>query len=230
MRAGARSFHWKMPGAMKINSLSETAVTITLGEVISPEMHREVMRLCSFLRESALEEMAEIVPGYSSVTVFVGVDFYRRHRSLKEYFSGICKQYVLQDKIDLPVSSRKVEIPVDYSGEDLEIVAGYCGLPVKEVVDIHSVTEYVVAMIGFRPGFPYLLGLDPRLTVPRRSTPRLRVPKGSVAIGGQQTGIYPGESPGGWHIIGYTTAELFDVNRTPPNLFQVGDTVKFRPA
>lgn len=228
MRAGDRSFHWKMPEPMKINSLSETAVTITLGEVISLEMHREVMRFCSFLRESALEKPVEIVPGYASVTVFVSIDFYRRHRSLKEYFSGICEQYEREDKRDLPVSSRKVEIPVDYSGEDLEEVADYCGLPVKEVVDIHSGTEYVVAMIGFRPGFPYLLGLDPRLTVPRRSTPRLRVPKGSVAIGGQQTGIYPGESPGGWHIIGYTTEKLFDVNRTLPNLLQVGDTVRFR--
>lgn len=213
---------------MKINSLSETAATITLGEVISPEMHREVMRFCSFLRESSLEEVVEIIPGYTSVTVFVSIDFYRRHRSLREYFSGICKQYEQEHTSDLPVNSRKLEISVDYSGEDLAEVATYCGLPAKEVVDIHSGTEYMVAMIGFRPGFPYLLGLDPRLTVPRRSTPRLRVPKGSVAIGGQQTGIYPDESPGGWHIIGYTTAELFDVNRIPPNLLQVGDTVRFK--
>lgn len=214
---------------MKINSLSETAVTITLGEVISLEMRREVMRFCAFLRESAPEELVELVPGYTSVTVFVSTGFYLKHRSLKEFFSGICEQYQKEEQQELPVSDRKIEIGVDYSGEDLEEVARYCGLSVKETVDIHSGTDYVVAMIGFRPGFPYLLGLDPRLAMPRRSTPRLRVPKGSVAIGGQQTGIYPGESPGGWNIIGYTAEELFDVNRTPPNLLQVGDTVRFKP-
>lgn len=214
---------------MKINSLSETAVTITLGEVISMDMHREVMRFCAFLQESAAEELVELVPGYSSVTVFVSVEFYRRHRSLKEYFSGICAQYRPEEKHELPLNTRTVDIPVDYSGEDLEEVARHAGLSVGETVDIHSKADYVVAMIGFRPGFPYLLGLDPRLSMPRRSTPRVRVPKGAVAIGGQQTGIYPGESPGGWHIIGYTVEELFDVNRNPPNLVQVGDTVRFRP-
>lgn len=214
---------------MKINSLSETAVTITLGEVISLEMHREVMRFCAFLQEFPPEELVELVPGYTSVTVFVGTGFYRKHRSLKEYFSGICEQYQQEGRRELPVNTRIVEIPVDYSGEDLQEVARHAGLTVEEAVDIHSGTDYVVAMIGFRPGFPYLLGLDPRLSMPRRSTPRVRVPKGSVAIGGQQTGIYPGESPGGWHIIGYTTEELFDVNRTPPDLLRVGDTVRFRP-
>lgn len=212
---------------MKINSLSETAVTITLGEVISLEIHREVQRFCSFLREFSLEEVVEIVPGYASVTVFVGVRFYRKHRSLKQFFSGLCEQYEQEDRSHVSPAGRKIEIRVDYSGEDIEEVAGHCRLTVKELADIHSEAEYVVAMIGFRPGFPYLLGLDPRLNIPRRSTPRLRVPKGSVAIGGQQTGIYPGESPGGWHIIGYTTEELFDMNRTPPNLLQVGDTVRF---
>lgn len=214
---------------MRINSLSETAVTITLGELISPEMHREVIRFCAFLRDTAADEAMELVPGYASVTVFVSIDFYSRHGSLKEYFSGICAQYGQEYRRDVQETGREVEIPVNYTGEDLEEVAAYCGLKVEEVIQIHSATEYVVAMMGFRPGFPYLLGLDSRLTVPRRSSPRLRVPKGSVAIGGQQTGIYPGESPGGWHIIGYTSEVLFEVNRTPPNLLETGDVVRFRP-
>lgn len=214
---------------MKINSLSETAVTITLGESIALEVHQEVMRFCTFIRELALDDVEEIVPGYASVTVFTGIGFYQRHGSLKEYFTGIYEQYRREYKSDLSLSSRKVEIPVSYTGEDLPEVARYCGLSVREVARIHSGTDYVVAMIGFRPGFPYLLGLDPRLTMPRRSTPRLRVPKGAVALGGQQTGVYPAESPGGWHIIGYTPAELFDINLTPPNLLQVGDTLRFKP-
>lgn len=213
---------------MKINSLSETAVTITLGQVISPEVHREVMRFCAFLREFPLGEIVEMVPGYASVTVFVGPEFYQRHSSLKEYFAGICEHYKTEDKKDFPASHRKVEIAVDYKGEDLEEVAACCSLTAEEVIRLHAGAEYVVAMIGFRPGFPYLLGLDPRLSVPRRSTPRLRVPKGAVAIGGQQTGIYPAESPGGWHIIGYTSEELFDRERTPPNLLQAGDQVRFK--
>ncbi len=212
---------------MKINSLSETSVTITLGEVISDEMHRGVMQLCSFLRRICREELVEIVPGYASVTVFVDPAFYQRHSSLRGYFSGICQQYETENKGELPENPAKIEIPVDYRGEDLEEVAEYCGLPVEEVIKLHAGADYVVAMIGFRPGFPYLLGLDPRLTIPRRNTPRLRVPKGSVAIGGQQTGIYPAESPGGWHIIGYTTVELFDRSRIPPNLLQAGDLVRF---
>lgn len=213
---------------MKINSLSETAVTITLGEVISGDMHREVMRLCSFLRGLHGEELVEIVPGYASVTVFADIDFYKRHVSLKDYVSGICKQYKAENNREFQVTPAKIEIPVDYRGEDLEEVAVYCGLAVEEVISLHTGAEYVVAMIGFRPGFPYLLGLSPRLTIPRRSNPRLRVPKGSVAIGGQQTGIYPSESPGGWHIIGYTSAELFDPKHTPPNLLQAGDLVRFK--
>ena len=115
----------------------------------------------------------------------------------------------------LPGTERKLagknpvhRIPVRYTGEDLPRVAELHRLTVEEVVELHAAAEYMVAMIGFRPHFPYLLGLDPRLETPRLDTPRLRVPAGSVAIGGQQTGIYPAESPGGWNIIGFTDTSL----------------------
>lgn len=129
-------------------------------------------------------------------------------------------------------STRRVEIPVCYGGEcgpDIDAVAEYARLSRDEVAARHAAAEYTVAMLGFAPGFPYLLGLDAALQMPRRATPRTRVPPGSVAIGGAQTGIYPRELPGGWHLIGRTPLVLFDPQREPPCLLAPGDRVRFRP-
>ncbi|MFU8892000.1 MAG: 5-oxoprolinase subunit PxpB [Luteolibacter sp.] len=126
------------------------------------------------------------------------------------------------------------EIPVCYGGEygqDLCAVANACGITTEQVVSIHSATEYTVAMMGFAPGFPYLTGLDEKLRVPRLATPRNRVRAGSVAIAGEQAGIYPCDSPGGWHILGHTPIHLFDPHREDaPSLLKPGDRVKFIPA
>ncbi|MDE2055050.1 MAG: 5-oxoprolinase subunit PxpB, partial [Xanthomonadaceae bacterium] len=130
-----------------------------------------------------------------------------------------------------PAGPNFVEIPLCYGGEygpDLDAVAVHARLPRGDVIARHTATEYAVAMLGFAPGFPYLLGLDPALQVPRRTTPRTRVPAGSVAIGGAQTGIYPRELPGGWHLIGRTPLALFDPAREPPCLLAPGDRVRFR--
>ena len=138
--------------------------------------------------------------------------------------------------MDAPVSptvdARRIDIPVRYGGDDgpdLEAVARHACLDPEEVVRRHTGATYRVAMLGFAPGFPYLLGLDPALELPRRSEPRLRVPAGSVAIGGAQTGIYPRELPGGWHLIGCTPLHLFEPEREPPCLLAPGDEVRFRP-
>src|SRR5574337_255554 len=130
-----------------------------------------------------------------------------------------------------PRPPRDQEIPVCYGGvhgPDLAEVAQRLDLPIEDIVVRHVAADYRVAMIGFAPGFPYLLGLDPALTMPRRADPRQRVPAGSVAIGGAQTGIYPAELPGGWQLIGRTPRRLFDVARTPPSLLAAGDRVRFR--
>lgn len=130
-----------------------------------------------------------------------------------------------------PMGEREIVIPVCYGdefGPDLLEVAAHAGITHHEVVARHTATEYTVAMLGFAPGFPYLLGLDPALHVPRRANPRTRVPAGSVAIGGAQTGIYPRELPGGWHLIGRTPLTLFDPDRKPPCLLAPGDRVRFR--
>jgi KipI family sensor histidine kinase inhibitor len=134
---------------------------------------------------------------------------------------------------DAPATGREVEIPVQYGGEfgpDLQVVASHTGLSTKEVVKRHAAGEYIVFFLGFQPGFAYMGGLDEALHTPRRSSPRVEVPAGSVGIGGQQTGIYPATSPGGWQLIGRTSVPLFDPARSPPTLLQPGDRVRFTVA
>jgi len=121
------------------------------------------------------------------------------------------------------------EIAVRYGGDDLARIASQIGMTRERLVRVHYETEYTVGFIGFSPGFPYLLGLDRRLWASRLATPRTRVPAGSVAIGGEYTGIYPAVSPGGWHIIGSTDFVLFDAARVPPATLSPGDRVRFVP-
>jgi inhibitor of KinA len=124
-----------------------------------------------------------------------------------------------------------IDIPVCYGGEcgpDLDGLALHAKLPAAEVIARHCAAEYRVAMLGFAPGFAYLLGLDSTLHAPRHAVPRVRVPAGSVAIGGAQTGVYPRELPGGWRIIGRTPLVLFDASRDPPAVLGPGQRVRFR--
>jgi KipI family sensor histidine kinase inhibitor len=129
-----------------------------------------------------------------------------------------------------PLAGASVEIPVRYDGPDLNEIARLTGLSSEEVASRHLRAEYVVGFLGFAPGFAYLLGGDERLRVERRAEPRELVPAGSVALAGPYSGIYPRESPGGWQLIGSTTATLFDATRDPPALLAPGDRVRFVPA
>jgi KipI family sensor histidine kinase inhibitor len=126
-----------------------------------------------------------------------------------------------------PAAATTIEIPVRYDGPDLVSVAAAAGLSVAEVIALHGDATYVAAFTGFAPGFAYLTGLDPRLVLPRRSTPRPSVPAGSLAIADIYSAIYPRQSPGGWHLIGTTDADLFDPTRSPPALISPGTRVKF---
>src|SRR5699024_4926794 len=129
-------------------------------------------------------------------------------------------------------NSRMVEIPVLYGGDygpDLDLVAHRNQLSTEEVIRIHSERDYLVYMIGFAPGFPYVGGMDERIEAPRKENPRQSIPAGSVGIAGKQTGIYPFESPGGWQIIGRTPAQLFLPESNPPTLIQPGDRLRFVP-
>ena len=164
-------------------------------------------------------DLVDVVPGHRTVLVTWADE---QHPPDLEQFAAS----VLVGGQELE-SATSVEIPVVYDGADLEEVARLVGLSLEEVVARHVAAEYVVAFIGFAPGFAYLVGGDKRLEVPRLPRPRERVQAGSVAIAGPYSGVYPRESPGGWRLIGRTSLALFDPQRTPPALLSSGDRVRF---
>jgi KipI family sensor histidine kinase inhibitor len=218
--------------APTLEPLGDQALLLRWSEVADVEVNRRVHDVAAKLRGARLPWLIDCVPAYASLAVFFdaavigGDDPLAVVRGQVEAVAG---------SIDatLPVpASRCVEIPVVYGGEhgpDLDDVAASLGLTAAQVIARHAQVEYLVAMLGFSPGFPYLLGLDPQLAVPRLATPRTRVPAGSVGIGGAQTGVYPNDGPGGWRLIGRTPLALFDAQREPASLLLPGDRVRFVP-
>ncbi len=210
--------------------MGESALLLRLGEGMDAAANARVHALVAAIREAALSGIDDVVPAYASVLV--------RHRLTAAQAVAELRRRLQTLARDLPrdalASQGQVhDIPVCYGGEcgeDLDALARSCGLPPERVIALHAAPEYRVAMTGFAPGFPYLMGLDPRLATPRRRTPRTRVPAGSVGIAGAQTGIYPGELPGGWQLIGRIPLRLFDPARPDrPCLLLPGDRVRFRP-
>jgi KipI family sensor histidine kinase inhibitor len=179
-----------------------------------------VHRLVAAVRTAALPGVVDVVPGYRTVLVTT-VD----GESLAAVRS-VLPQLVLPAAA--AAAGRVVEVPVRYDGDDLAEVAALTGLSRDDVVARHTAPDYLVAFLGFAPGFPYLVGLDPALHVPRRATPRTSVPAGAVGLAGDQTGIYPRATPGGWQLIGRTDVVLFDPHREPPALLSPGDRLRFR--
>ena len=211
------------PTFPRITPLGDAAVTVTWSERIDPEVEAQVARHLAGLTEK-LGPGLELVAGYSTITVHY--DPVRiGYPALRDTLIPILSH---PGEAAAPTSGRLVEIPVWYDGPDLDAVALQTGLSVADVVARHTGPEYRVALLGFVPGFAYLGQLDPSLVLPRRPTPRARVPAGSVAIAGAQTGIYPAATPGGWHLIGRTDLRMFDPARKPPALLAVGDRVRFR--
>jgi KipI family sensor histidine kinase inhibitor len=164
------------------------------------------------------DALVDVVPGHRTVLVTWDVE-----PSLAEILA--LAEAALEDGED-ETETRIIEIRVGYGGMDLGEVARLASLSPEEVVARHVAADYRVAFLGFAPGFAYLLGGDDRLNVPRLAEPRERVPAGTVAIGGPYTGIYPRASPGGWRLIGRTTATLFDAMREQPALLAAGDRVR----
>lgn len=161
--------------------------------------------------------LVDVVPGHRTVLVTWTARPGPRLRELAEA--------ALDTASEAP-GPRTIEIPVVYDGPDLDEVASLTDLSADEVVGVHLDADYVVAFLGFAPGFAYLVGGDPRLRVPRRAEPRERVAAGSVAIAGPYSGIYPRDSPGGWRLLGRTDVVLFDPGRTPPAALEPGDRVR----
>ncbi|MCG3749873.1 allophanate hydrolase subunit 1 [Amycolatopsis sp. Poz14] len=171
------------------------------------------------LTEAALDGVEEIVPGARTLLVVASTSALEAARSL-----------LASADLDHPPAGdgREVVLDVRYSGEDLSLVAADAGLSVDEAIALHTSAVYTVAFTGFAPGFGYLAGLPAELQQPRLSSPRTRVPAGSVAIADEYTGVYPRESPGGWRLIGHTEATLFDPSAEQPALFTPGLRVRFR--
>jgi inhibitor of KinA len=215
---------------IQTEALAEDAWLLRFGDVISADINASVHAAAAQLR-ATLSGM-ECVPAYASLLLrfdpahWTDTDGRFSARRLHEAIAA-----ALRDEPVTNVVPREVIVPVHYgghAGEDLGEVAAHARMSTHEVIARHTSATYRVAMIGFAPGFPYLLGLDPALAMPRRSSPRTRVPAGSVAIGGQQTGIYPQALPGGWQLIGRTPMRLFDLTALPPSRLQPGDVVRFR--
>lgn len=207
--------------------LGEQALEVRFGARISLEINARAQRAARVLAAAGLTGVVDVVPTYASV----GLVLHDRARLSYEEMERRVRELLADEAAgQVAAATRVVRIPVAYGGaegEDLAEVAERGKLSAAEVIERHTAAEYTVAMLGFQPGFAYLIGLDASLHLPRRATPRTRVPAGSVAIGGAQTGIYPSASPGGWHVIGRTSARLFDPAREPPALLAPGDRVRF---
>jgi KipI family sensor histidine kinase inhibitor len=206
----------KTPAPMpRTAMLGEGCMLWRFGDGISPEISTRVLNVYRKLQKQISNSPAvfDIVPAYDSLAI---------HFNPLEISPAELQNFVSEVNIkrtdDIEIS--QFELPTIYNGEDLQLVAAHAGIALEKVIELHSQAEYTVAMIGFTPHFPYLIGLDPRLETPRLDSPRISIPAGSVAIGGAQTGVYPVESPGGWNLIGSTDPQILQYLRP-------GDIVRF---
>lgn len=216
-----------MPRRPTYRSLGDRAVVVELGDGIDDETFDRVQALSQSLARASIPGVVEHVPAYTTVTIY-----YDPSRASYADVCSAVEQLRPEVAGSEKVTARTVVIPVCYGGEfgvDLAHVAAHHGLTADEVIAIHSGAAYRVSMLGFAPGFAYLGGMPERIATPRRDTPRLKTPAGSVGIAGSQTGIYPLETPGGWQIIGRTPLQLFRPTENPPTLLSPGDAVRFRP-
>jgi inhibitor of KinA len=210
---------------MNISQYGEEGIRILFGDKIDLEIHEKVRRYYFFLKCLQLKEITDIIPSFRSCLIL----FDRKKTSYDTLTAFLREKEYLLAHIDVPEPKTR-EVPVEYGGEkgfDIDFVAAHTGLSEDEIIDIHSSVTYEVFAVGFLPGFPYLGILDQRLCVPRLTTPRVKVPEGSVGLAQLQTGIYPFESPAGWRIIGRTRKKLFDYDKEPYSFFQIGDKVRF---
>lgn len=204
----------------------DSAINMEFGNSISEEINKKIRAMASAIEINKVHGIMELVPTYRSLMIHYNpleTDFYKLVNTLKKIEENL-------SNIKLP-APEVIEIPTLYGGglgPDIENVARHNNITVEEVVEIHTSREYLIFMLGFTPGFPYLGGMDTRIAAPRLQTPRTRIPGGSVGIAGEQTGIYPVSSPGGWQLIGSTPIKLFDPNRENPILLKSGNYIKFK--
>lgn len=211
--------------------LGDMALLLRFGVGTDAATNVCVQRAASTLKAASLPGVRAVAPSYAAMVVTLDLVAVERAGGLDALRKRI-RDAIAAEVAGAHVPRRHVEIPTRYGGADgpdLDDVASRLNMRAADVIEAHASARYQVAMVGFQPGFPYLLGLPQCLCLPRRSSVRAHVPAGSVAIANDQAGIYPNESPGGWHLIGRTPLRLFDPGATPPAILQPGDAVRFVP-
>ncbi len=228
------------PKSWRMYPLGDAAILIEFGQEIGLEVLADVQQAQRFLEQEQLSGIIEYVPSYTTLAVYYEMEKWadKRQPSVTPY-EAICSALdrrllaAFQQSPDSQLLEPQIiRIPVCYGGEygpDLDEVAAYHCLSTADVIRIHSSAQYTIYALGFAPGFPYLGGMAEAIAVPRRDTPRLRIPAGSVGIAGRQTGIYPLDTPGGWQLIGRTPLRLFRPEQEPPVLLESGGKVQFYP-
>lgn len=214
---------------MKLRLAGDTLLMAEYEPAIDPAVNARVVALADALRKRGVDGVRDVVPGYCSL----GVHFDPLRTDLLALERAVLADARAVDVSGALLRRPTIEIPVHYGGPegpDLDEVARFAGCSARDVIELHAATPYRVYMLGFVPGFAYLGGVPAVIAAPRHRVPRERVPAGSVGIAGQQTGVYPIETPGGWQLIGRTTAVMFDPSRAPASLLAPGDTVRFVPA
>lgn len=212
---------------IRLLTAGEQGLVVEFASRIDPAVNGRVHRLAKRIAAADIAGIIEVVPTYRSLLIYFDPLAVSR-AALSERIGAMAGDNAAAAAEG---AARVVEIPVGYGGEfgpDIEFVAGHTGLSQDEVVAIHTSVPYLVYMLGFTPGFPYLGGMSERIAAPRLEKPRTAIPGGSVGIAGSQTGIYPVTSPGGWQIIGRTPVRLFDPQAANPFLFAAGDYLQFR--
>jgi KipI family sensor histidine kinase inhibitor len=210
---------------MRLQPSGDRGILITLGHGIDPETNGKVTALSAAISKEHIKGIEDLIPSYNQLMI--------QYDPLMADYEMLCEAIrSLENKIhDVPPYKKEtIHIPVLYGGDtgkDLSFVAAHNSLTEEDVVEIHTSTAYLIYMIGFTPGFPYLGELSEKIRTPRLSEPRQRIRAGSVGIADNQTGIYPIDSPGGWRIIGHTPLNLFDWNKKPPALFKPGQYIRF---
>ena len=207
--------------------MGDRALLVELGDEVHPSVNRKVRELFLKLDREAVNGVRDLIPSYRSIMVVYDPLVI----TLPSLRQTVIRLHEEESGAPLP-EPKTLEVPVVYGGRfgpDLPWVASFQGIALEDVIRYHTQPLYQVYMIGFTPGFPYLGEVPKEIETPRRETPRTVVPRGSVAIAQKQTGIYSVQSPGGWHILGWTPLRLFDSEKWPPTPIEIGDLVRFFP-
>ncbi len=219
---------------IQYTSLSETAVLLSFGNTISEELHQQVMQIKNILEQDPFKGFVETVPAYNSLAVYYNpAEVVQQQGTIASAVIDQLKKTIeaAEQTSYNTTTSPVITIPVCYEAEygiDLQELSVQLNLSVDEIIQLHTKPVYTIYMIGFTPGFPYMGTVDEKLVTKRKAQPRVQVPAGSVAIAGNQTGIYPLATPGGWNIIGRSAINVFDQQKENPFLLKAGDQVQFR--